>query len=59
MHPTVHHSFDYRRHTFVAQILLDTNMTYFNNNLQLFVPVFITKANLQYELNFIIIVFCI
>lgn len=43
MHPAAHHSFDSRQYIFVAQILLDTNVTYFDNSLQLFDPVFITK----------------
>lgn len=43
MHPTAHHNFDCRQHIYVAQTLLDTNVTYFDDNLLLLDPVFITK----------------
>jgi len=37
---TAHHNFDYRQHICVAQILLDTNVTYFDDNLLLLDPFF-------------------
>lgn len=42
MHPTVHGSFDYRQYIYVAQTLLDTNVTSFDDNLLLLDPASIT-----------------
>lgn len=42
MHPTAHRDFDYRQYIYVAQTLLDTNVTCFDDNLLLLDPAFIT-----------------